>query len=308
MRARGVEQVSTCDDIGAVIVNFNSGNELITCIRSIRSEGVNSIVVVDNGSTDDSIANMHSCISGIQVVEQANLGFGRGVNAGVALLHNKYVLSLNPDATLHRGSLRALCSVLETDEHCAIAGPLIVGTDGQLYPSARRFPRITDAIGHAVVGVVKKENRWTRRYKRADEDYSTQQRVDWLSGSAMLIRKQAFDEIAGFSPNYFMYFEDVDLCWRLKKNGHHCIYVPSATVTHIGGTSTAKAPLRMQKAHHISAMRYAMQTTRGAERLLLPAIAVGLLIRFIVTAMFSRLRATRFCAHEVCKIKSGKAV
>ena len=114
--------------------------------------------------------------------------------------------------------------------------------------------------------------------------------VEWVSGTAMLVRRTAFEEVGGFDEDYFMYVEDVDLCWRLRKAGWDVRYAPTAGVVHaIGGSSEAR-PLRMIAAHHRSLLRFAVRTTSGPRRLLLPVVAVGLVVRGCGAAV---LRAVR---------------
>lgn len=269
-------------DVGAVLVNFNGGYSLCAAIASLRREGVKDIVCVDNGSSDGSWEALAAEDPDVTILHLANLGFGKGVNRGVIELHTPYVMSLNPDATLEPGALATMRSVLETRPEVAVVGPRTVGIDGVFYPSARRFPRLGDAIGHALVGMITKKNPWSRRYLRRDESSSKEGVVDWVSGSAMLLRRSAFDAVGGFCPEYFMYLEDTDLCWQFRKHGWQVWYEPAATVVHEGGTSTSKVPLKMAAAHHRSALRFAVRTTTGLGRLFLPVIAVGLGIRLVV--------------------------
>lgn len=265
-------------------MNYNGGDALTECIESIRHEGIRDIVVVDNGSTDGSLQALQKPHTDVQIVRQGNEGFGRGVNVGATKLQNTYVLSLNPDAKLHEGAVLAMLDRVRRDETIGIVGPRIVDTTGVLYPSARRFPNMFDATGHALFGPIWRSNPWTKRYKRTDQCYETSQTVDWLSGSAMLIRRSAFKKIGGFCAEYFMYFEDVDLCWRMNAEGYSCCFEPTAEVTHVGGASTKKMPVRMQLAHHRSAFRFARRTARGPQRALLPFVAVGLVLRLVVAS------------------------
>jgi N-acetylglucosaminyl-diphospho-decaprenol L-rhamnosyltransferase len=163
------------------------------------------------------------------------------------------------------------------DQSVGVVGPAMRNLDGSVYPSARSFPRFIDAVGHAFVGLVTPNNPWSRRYLRPGQ-------VEWVSGSAMLLRRDALDGprgIGGFDEDYFMYVEDVDLCWRLAKAGWKVAYEPQAQITHhIGGSSERRAT-RMVVAHHRSLLRFEMRSAVGARRLLLPLVALGLVIRTI---------------------------
>jgi N-acetylglucosaminyl-diphospho-decaprenol L-rhamnosyltransferase len=155
---------------------------------------------------------------------------------------------------------------------------------GDRYPSARRFPSLIDAGGHALLGLFLPNNPFTRNYQRSDMDVAadTPQRVDWLSGACFLVRRSAFESVGGFDEAYFMYAEDADLCWRLARAGWGTMYVPTAEVLHIQGVSTDHHPYRMIVEHHRSLLRFAGRSTDGWRRLLLPLVAVGIGVRALL--------------------------
>jgi N-acetylglucosaminyl-diphospho-decaprenol L-rhamnosyltransferase len=158
-------------------------------------------------------------------------------------------------------------------------GPRIVDADGALYPSARTFPNLVDAVGHAFLGMVWGGNRFTRRYRMLDADHDVAADVDWVSGSCFVIRRACWDAIGGFDEAYFMYAEDVDLCWRARRAGWDVAYEPTAVVVHAQGISTDRHPYRMIAEHHRALLRFAARSSSGVERLLLPLMAAGLLVR-----------------------------
>ena len=145
----------------------------------------------------------------------------------------------------------------------AIAGPLVLEPDGTRYPSARRFPSLLEGAGHAIAGRLMPHNRFSRRYRMTEMSTTSTTAVDWVSGSCMLVRRKAFEELGGFDESYFMYGEDVDLCWRAHRAGYAVAWVPSASVTHVGGISTRRTPYRMLAAHHRSALRFASRSFLG---------------------------------------------
>jgi N-acetylglucosaminyl-diphospho-decaprenol L-rhamnosyltransferase len=267
----------------AVVVNFNTGNYLIACIRSLRAEGIERIVVVDNASRDGSLEAARSADPDIEVVQTgANLGFGAGVNRGAPLVTGD-LLVVNPDAVVEPGAVKALQAVLEHSPDVGIVGPRIENPDGTLYPSARTFPAMGDALGHAFVGLVAPNNRFTRRYRMLDWDHATAAQVDWVSGAAFLARRACFDAIGGFDETYFMYLEDVDLCWRAHRAGWAVAYEPAARVVHVQGVSTDQTPYRMIAAHHRALFTFWWRSTPGPGRLVLaPFVLVGLVLRTIL--------------------------
>ena len=265
--------------VDVVVVNFNAARHLAACLAGLTHDpDVGSIVVVDNASTDDSIGVVAAAApDAVWLPTGANLGFGRAANRGIAATRAPFVLIVNPDLTVSPGALGALVAHLRADPACGVAGPRVVSLDGATYPSARAFPTLADALGHGFVGLVKPDNRWSRRYRHEG-------RTDWVSGTAMLCRRTALEAVGGFDEDYFMYVEDVDLCWRIRLAGWGVGYVPGAVVEHeIGGSSEA-APYRMIAAHHRSLLRFANRTTRGAHRLLLPVVALGLAARALAVS------------------------
>jgi N-acetylglucosaminyl-diphospho-decaprenol L-rhamnosyltransferase len=153
----------------------------------------------------------------------------------------------------------------------------------------RTFPDLVDAVGHGLFGMVAPNNRFTRRYRLLDWDHRQPARVDWVSGACFLVRREAWDAVGGFDPSYFMYMEDVDLCWRLGRAGWAVGYQPAAGVLHVQGVSANRHPYRMLAAHHHSMWRFAWRTTRGAKRAALPVVAFGLVGRLAVATVEHRL-------------------
>jgi N-acetylglucosaminyl-diphospho-decaprenol L-rhamnosyltransferase len=265
--------------VAAVVVNFESGAALTDCLRTLVSESPAEVVVVDNGSSDGSVARVPQDFPGVEVVVPGrNLGYGAAANRGAAATTAELILVCNPDLSVHPGALAALVAVLDQQPDVAVAGPLIRTPAGDRYPSARRFPSLIDAGGHALLGLFAPDNRFTRNYQRSDMAAAndTPQRADWVSGSCFLVRRSAFEAVGGFDEAYFMYAEDADLCWRLAGAGWAATYVPTAEVLHIQGVSTDHHPYRMIVEHHRSLLRFAWRSTVGWRRLLLPLVALGI--------------------------------
>ncbi len=179
-------------------------------------------------------------------------------------------------------ALVQLVEALDADRGLAIVGPRVLEPNGSRYPSARRFPSLTEGAGHALAGLVAPNNRFTRRYRMQDDDPEATTRVDWVSGSFMAMRRAAFEELGGFDESYFMYGEDVDLCWRAHMAGWGVVDVPSACVTHTGGITTKRTPYRMLACHHRSALRFAGRTLSGPRRLVLPVVGLALGVRLVL--------------------------
>jgi N-acetylglucosaminyl-diphospho-decaprenol L-rhamnosyltransferase len=267
-------------DVSAVVVNYNAGQALPNCVASLRAEQVADVIVVDNGSRDDSLHALRAT-DGVAIWQPVgeNLGYGRAANVGARSARSRYLVVCNPDLVVKPGTVARLAAVMDRDPGVGIAGPRVVNGDGTLYPSARTFPSLVDAIGHGLLGLFRPGNRFSRRYKLLDWDHAQKRTVDWVSGAFFLIRRDAWNAVDGFDPGYFMYMEDVDLCWRVTRAGWRVVYEPSGEVVHLQGMSTDRRPYRMILAHHRSMWRFAGRSTRGWRRGFLPLIGIGLVGR-----------------------------
>lgn len=265
-----------------VVVNFEAGDLLLRCVESFEKAGADDIVVVDNASGDDSVERLLAAGTSARLVRAGvNRGYGAGANLGAKEATGDVLLICNPDLVVEQGALGPLTSVLDTTPDVGAVGPQILNADGTRYPSARAFPSLSASAGHAFVGLFTERNPWTRSYKQLDRELGSDgaEEVDWVSGACVALRREAFASVGGFDEGYFMYAEDVDLCWRLRRAGWRVLYEPAATVVHIQGASTGRRPYRMIVAHHRSTWRFARRTATGKERLALPAVALGLLAR-----------------------------
>lgn len=242
-----------------VTVSYNSSNQLNAFIDSLNEAGddIDAVVIADNASRDVDITKRIALANGARVLcLESNRGYGGAINRAVKTLSPQItsILICNPDVLMSRGSINGLKETLDRDPRIACVGPRIVDGDGTTYPSARRIPSLRIGIGHALFVGVWPGNPWTRMY-HADKVVAARD-VDWLSGACLLVRRDAFDTVGGFDEGYFMYFEDVDLGYRLGKAGFRNRYEPSVTVTHFGGLSTASVSKKMIVAHHLSAYRF----------------------------------------------------
>jgi len=269
--------------VSAVVVDYFAGNDLVTCVNSLRREGVERLVVVDNSTQGASAA----ALAGLDVVlvdTRVNSGYGRGMNRGVAFVGEcRYLLLSNPDVQVHPHAVERLVSFMENNLDVGIAGPTIVDSTGATYPSIRIFPNVLLAGLHALLAPLWVGNPFTKRYRSPGRNGQ----VDWVSGAFFITRTTAFQAVGGFDERYFMFAEDMDLCWRLQEAGWRVAVVPEATVTHIEGVSRARAPRAMVRAHHASALRFEARTARGARRLLLPLAACLLGSRFLILSILS---------------------
>lgn len=277
--------------VSVVVVTYSPGESLQAFLDSLQlatGEPV-QVVLADNGSHDGSVRAAAER-AGVEVIRNPeNLGYGRAANVGVARTTSEYVVVANPDVVWEPGALDDLLAAAERWPHGGAFGPLIRRPDGAIYPSARALPSLSAGIGHALLGWVWPGNPWTVAY-RLEVTAPAERTAGWLSGSCLLLRRQAFDEVGGFNPSYFMYFEDLDLGERLSQHGWANVYVPTAVVTHVGGHATTHDGANMVREHHRSAWHYLSGRYAGWRWLPLRlALRAGLTLRARLAVRVDRL-------------------
>ncbi len=279
--------------VAAVVVDYEAGPVLGECVRSLLADGVGNVVVVANGSPGPA----HRALDGLEVplvVTGRNVGYGAGANRGLAVSGSSdYVLVCNPDLRVHPGAATALCAALDAHPTWAIVGPRVMDAAGVVYPSVRRFPSMTDAAGHALLALFWPDNPFSRRYRPPDAGGTGTRAVDWVSGACFCARRSAMEELGGFDEAYFMFAEDMDLCWRAHRAGWGVGVEPSAVVTHIEGVSRRRHPYRMLLAHHRSALRFAARRATGPGRAALPLAAAVLGARLLAAVADEAVRRRR---------------
>ena len=256
----------TPDPIYAVIlVNYNAGEELGRALRSIAEELARHPwegVVVDNASVDGSVAAVDAFRPHFSLIpNDVNVGFARGVNQGLASTTAPYVLIINPDCRLVEGTIATLRAELDAHADCAIVGPRILNPDGSLQGSARGDPdMLTGLFGRTTLfRKLAPSLPMARRHVVVDAAIASGRPsvvVDWLSGACMLARRAALQTVHGFDGRFFLYWEDADLCRRLRGSGYHVRYVPGATAVHRVGQSSRTARAFAIRAFHESAYLY----------------------------------------------------
>jgi len=219
--------------IAVVIVNYNTRDHLVGCLASIGLAAA-QVVVVDNGSTDGSQEAVREDFPYVDLLEDGvNRGYGGAANRGIREVHTPYVLVLNSDTTLRPQALGALADYLDANPRAACAGPRLRNPDGSLQMSVQRFPTPATRF-------------WETRVRALNHE--TARAVDWVKGAALALRRSALAEVSGFDDRYFMYFEEVDLCWRLRCYGWETHFVPAAEVVHLGAASTSQVRSAMSVA------------------------------------------------------------
>ena len=279
---------------GVVIVTHDTRDEVLAALTSLAGhEG--PVVVVDSGSSDGTAAAVRQAHPEVDVVELVNVGYGRGVNAGVARLPASIdaVVAANADVRITAEAIATLVRALDQDESVALVGPRVRYPDGSHQASARRTPTVGTAIAHAALGWFRPGNPATRRYHALDltgPEIVEACDVDWVSGCAFAVRRADLERVGGFDPGYELFVEDVDLCERLRAAGRRIRFEPAAEVVHRVGASTVRRPLRSRLLHARALDRYLSRHGRGPVRHLRPLLWPGLAAWVVATSVADRVR------------------
>lgn len=250
--------------VAALIVNYRTYEDLGRCLSALdRFEPSAAIVIVDYESHPGAVAELQQRWPRVRVLPTAgNDGFGAGVNrAAREALQATRLLVLNPDTRLEAPIVEALDALLAAHPEAAIVAPLVRETDGAIQPSARRFPGVSTVFGGRSTWLTKvlPGNPLSARNLLTGPDVREPIPVDWVSGACMLVRREAFDAVGGFDERFFLYWEDADLCRRLREAGWTTMYHPGVAVRHAAGRASQHAPRKAQRAFHDSVFRYYMK-------------------------------------------------
>jgi len=221
--------------VSIVILSYNKRSLTADCIISIQKnipKSEREIIVVDNASSDDSVAYIKTHFPEVKLIENSrNAGFAGGCNVGAKHAKGEYLLFLNNDAAVSDNPLPEMVSAFTPDQKIGIVGGLLTNLNGSLQRSYGKFYTIPNVIYLLFAG----ESGELRRLQS-----SSSRETDWVSGGFMLVKRNIFEKVKGFNESYFMYIEDMDLCYRIKKIGYKIVFTPVVKVKHIGQASTNK--------------------------------------------------------------------
>jgi len=287
-------------DITISIVSYNSLNLLRECLRSIYKNPPSvkfRVIVVDNASEDGTVEFLKKNYPEVSlIINSKNLGFAAANNKAIRSSHSKYIILLNSDCEVYERSLDNLVNFMDENPKVGIAGPKIFNSDGTIQLSCRKFPSMLDAAAHTVLGDIFPRNPFSRKYKLADISRNKPLSVDWVSGSCMIIRKKALEDTGYLDERYFMYVEDLDICYRMRQKNWEVYYNPEAGVMHHaagsagrGRLGTIRSSFRMQK----SVFYFFWKNYRRSLKVVtMPAIilVLGLRLFFAVVKSIFRLK------------------
>jgi len=249
-------------DLSILIVNWNTRERTLACINSIRrfepeQAGV-QIIVIDNASEDGSVEAFREACPDVDIIEnKENAGFGRANNAGLERAAGRIVLFLNSDTEMTATTIPDLLEEFDGHPEVAAFGCRILGYDEMPQHSVRGFPTLGAYLySDTFLGVTGLFRRAHDRYRRKQFDFEQWQPIEVAMGAALAVRSEVVQEMQGFDPRFFMYFEEADLCRRIHDAGYGLAYSPVPVVYHVGGASSRKSKARMMLVIRQSMFKY----------------------------------------------------
>ncbi|MGB9629360.1 MAG: glycosyltransferase family 2 protein [Thermodesulfobacteriota bacterium] len=270
-------------DVSVIIVNWNTKNYLLHCLESLfyTGEGFSKeVIVVDNGSQDGSVNELKKSFPSVHLIEnKSNLGFAKAVNLGLQQASGRYLLLLNPDTLIKDGSIEELFSFMEEHREVAVTGPQLLNGDGSKQNSIANFPSLTTEL------LNKNLLRWLfpERYPGKEKDYSNPIEVDSVIGACMMVRREAMEQVGLLDEDYFLFLEETDWCYRMRKAGWKVYHVPQARVIHFQGKGAEKEKKRAKVEYYRSRYIFFKKNRGRSQELLL---RMGLLIRLVLEEIF----------------------
>jgi len=279
-------------DLSIVIVSWNSRDLLEQCLRTLAATGTRcryEVIISENGSTDGSrewLAQVAQANPQVHCVfSDDNAGFGVGNNRALPYCRGRYVLFLNAD-TILREPLDALVEMAdEIGPACGALGGRVLNTDERIQLTCRERWTLPGLIAAYTLAYAGLRPGIVQRQRLAGWDHAEVRDVGALAGCYLLAPMRVLQEVGGFDPNYFLYFEDADLCYRIRRAGYRITYAPVSTIVHLGGEAN-RDPARVQRRlYGFQSARYFTRAYLGAGRERILTLAVGLLWALLVVAL-----------------------
>jgi hypothetical protein len=247
--------------VSLVVVHFRTPDVLAICLDKIEQARISvpwEVIVIDNAPLDDAAERLAAGRPGVRYQKnEKNVGFGRAVNQGIAQGRGEFYLVLNPDVEVAPGSVEELIAQAERDPSAGLVAPKLVYPDGTLQDSCRTFYTLpVFLMRRTFIGRLFPNHRLLREHLMLDFDHAHTRAVDWCIGASLLARRRAVADVGPMDERFFLYFEDVDWCYRMQARGWKVIYHPAATMLHRYARESAKRPGRGLWLHLASTFRY----------------------------------------------------
>lgn len=287
-------------DLSIIIINWNTKEDLLRCIESIyqnKGKVTEEIIMVDNGSHDGSVYELKRVFPSVLIIQnEINVGFARAVNQGLQIASGRYFLLLNPDTGLKGGVIEELYFFMENHPEIGVVGPQLLNDDGSKQNSIANFPSLTtELLNKSFLKFL-----FPKRYPGKERNYSRPIEVDSVIGACMMVRRKAIEEVGLLDEDYFLFLEETDWCYRMKKAGWKVYHVPDAEVIHFQGKSAGQNK-KKAKIEYFRSRYLFFKKHRGFLQYLI--LKIGVMIRLIIESIFTGL--TNFLIFFKCsKLKN----
>lgn len=271
---------NSSENLSIIIVNWNAKEFILHCLENLNSIIKNNlleVIIVDNRSIDGSGEEIKKLFPNFKLIEnKTNLGFAKAVNQGLRLSESKYVLLLNPDTLIREEALIKLKTFMDNHPDVGIAGAQLINEDGSKQNSIANFPSLVTEL------LNKRLLRWLlpERFPGKERQYHEPIEVDSVIGACMMVRREAIEQVGLMDEDYFLFFEETDLCYRMKRAGWKIYHVPQAQIIHFQGKSAEKEKERAKVEYYRS--RYIFfKKNRGISQWLI--LLIGLMVKLILS-------------------------
>ncbi len=282
--------------LSIIIVTWNSEEFIKNCLQSIFNTKGSielEVIVIDNGSQDETVKIVQEFEPLVKpVLNQTNLGYARGNNQGIEIARGEYILLLNPDVELKEKCLQLMLDFMEKHTDIDGLGPQLLNLNGTIQPSCREFPDFSILLWEiSGLSYLFPESRIFGRWRMGYFDFQSPREVDQPMGSCLLLSRKILERIGILDERFPIYFNDVDLCYRMKKNGGKLYFFPEAKAFHYKGGSTQKVKPEMILSAHLSFFRFLFKYKKGIlNKILVYFSGAVLLLTVLFRLIFYVLR------------------
>ena len=286
-------------DLSIIIVNWNTKDLLLQCLESAYQNIKKiemEVIVVDNGSTDGSIAAAEERFPEVKFIQnEMNLGFARANNQAFSLSRGRYLLLLNPDTIVKNGATEELISFMDAHLEAGVAGPQLLNSDGSKQNSIANFPSLaTELFNKSLL-----RRLFPKKFPGKERDYTEPLEVDSVIGACMIVRQEVIEPVGLLDEDYFLFLEETDWCYRIKRAGWKIYHVPQAEISHFQGRGVEMEKKKAKVEYYLS-LHHFFKKNRGSLQWFI--LLIGSVIKLMVELVFMGI-ASLFTCFTISKWK-----
>lgn len=295
-------------DLSIIIVNYNTKDLLKQTIQSVIDTTNNisyEIIVSDNNSTDGSVEMVKECFTQVKLIEnKVNLGFSKGNNVAISKSIGRYILLLNSDTVVMDNCIQKSVEYIHKNKNIGALGCKVVLKDGNLDHACKRgFPTVENSLYyilklHKFFPKVKKFNGYNLGYLDENKIHE----VDSITGAFMMVRRKVIKNVLFLDERFFMYGDDIDLCYRIKEAGFKIVYYPEVKIIHHKGASSRKRPLMtLYEFHRAMILFYNKHYRRKYNILITTLVYLGVYLRFTLAIFINLFKKKEYTYNYIKK-------